>query len=158
LHGRLGDLIDSVYGMAVLFALDRRAAAEDLRAELVSSDVVIVDRYIASNAAYGAARLGQEGDGAFVDWVRALEVDRFGLPVPDLQVLLRVPTEIAARRAAERESRDATRVRDSYESDQELQRRCAELYEQLAVNSWLSPWLAIDGDEPSVARVLATLS
>ena len=34
LHGRLGDLVDSVHGMAVLFALDRRAAADDLRAAL----------------------------------------------------------------------------------------------------------------------------
>jgi dTMP kinase len=157
LHGRLGDLTDSVYGMAVLFALDRRAAAEELRANLASSDFVFVDRYIASNAAYGAARLGQEGDGVFVNWVRELEIDRFGLPVPDMQVLLRVSTEVAARRAAEREARDAARVRDSYESDDKLQRRCAEVYEQLASNAWLSPWMAVDGDESSVARMLAAL-
>ena len=31
LHGRLGDLAGSVHGMAVLFALDRRAAAGELR-------------------------------------------------------------------------------------------------------------------------------
>lgn len=158
LHGRLGDLTDSVYGMAVLFALDRRAAADELRGKLASSDIVIVDRYIASNAAYGAARLNQDAGDGFVDWVRALEIERFGLPVPELQVLLRVPTEVAARRAAERESQDAARARDSYESDSALQHRCAELYEQLAVNSWLSPWLALDGDEASVAKVLAAFS
>jgi len=37
----------------VLFALDRRAAADELRASLAESDVLLVDRYLASNAAYG---------------------------------------------------------------------------------------------------------
>jgi dTMP kinase len=72
LHGRLGDLVESVHGMAVLFALDRRGAAEQLRALKRSHDVVLLDRYIASNAAYGAARLHERPDGPFVDWVSTL--------------------------------------------------------------------------------------
>jgi dTMP kinase len=145
LHGRLGDLADSVYGMAVLFALDRRGAAGELRASLAGADVVLVDRYVASNAAYGAARLHQDiGDG-FVDWVRELELERFGLPAPDLQLLLRVPREVAAARAANRELLDAERARDSYESDDGLQHRCGQLYDQLAAASWLSPWRVLDG-------------
>jgi len=76
--------------MAVLFALDRRAAGDELRAALAESDVLLVDRYLASNAAYGAARLHQSGDGEFVSWVRELELERFGIPAPDLQLLLRV--------------------------------------------------------------------
>jgi dTMP kinase len=145
LHGRLGGLIDSVYGMAVLFALDRHAAAGELRRVLDTHDVLLVDRYVASNAAYGAARLGQGADGEFVDWVRALELERFGLPVPDLQLLLRVPREVAAARATDRARADAIRARDSYESDDGLQRRCARVYDELAVTSWLSPWRVLDG-------------
>lgn len=145
LHGRLGDLTDSVYGMAMLFALDRRAASAQVGRALAHADVLLVDRYVASNAAYGAARLKQDADGEFVDWVRALELDRFELPAPDLQLLLRVPRELAAERAARRESLDATRARDAYESDDELQRRCGEVYDQLAAASWVSPWLVLDG-------------
>ena len=145
LHGRLGDVGDSVHAMAVLFALDRRAAAGDLRAALADVDVLLVDRYLASNAAYGAARLGQAGDGEFVGWVRALELDRFGIPAPHRQLLLRVPREVAAARAAHRESLDAERARDRYESDDELQRRCAVLYDELAAGSWVSPWRVLDG-------------
>jgi len=37
----------------------------------------------------GAARLHEDADGRFVEWVRRLEVDRFGVPVPDAQLLLR---------------------------------------------------------------------
>ena len=91
LHGRLGDVADSVHAMAVLFALDRRAAADDLRAAVAGHDLVLVDRYVASNAAYGAARLHQGACGEFVAWVHALEIERFGLPVPDRHLLLDVP-------------------------------------------------------------------
>jgi dTMP kinase len=155
LHGRLGDLADSVYGMAVLFALDRRAAASRLRAALAETDVVLVDRYLASNAAYGAARLQQSGDGEFVDWVRALELERFGVPAPDVQVLLRVPRTVAAQRAAARERSDAARTRDRYESDDALQERCAAVYDDLAEGSWLSPWQVLDGVDGHPAEELA---
>ncbi|MGH3631055.1 MAG: dTMP kinase, partial [Sciscionella sp.] len=63
LRGSLGDLVGSVHGMAVLFALDRRAAAAELREQVAGHDVVLLDRYIASNAAYTAARLHQHADG-----------------------------------------------------------------------------------------------
>ncbi|MPY78672.1 MAG: dTMP kinase [Actinophytocola sp.] len=145
LHGRLGDLTESVNGMALLFALDRLGAADELRKDIASADVVLVDRYIASNAAYGAARLHQDADGEIVEWVRALEVDRFDIPVPDQQLLLRVPVDVAAERARSRESEDAARARDSFESDDSLQTRCGRVYEQLAERNWLSPWRVVDG-------------
>lgn len=145
LHGRLGDLTDSVHAMSVLYALDRRGAADAIRADLAVYDVVLLDRYIASNAAYGAARLGQDSRGEFVEWVRALEVDRFGLPTPDLHLLLRVPTEVAADRAAKREATEAGRERDVYESDGGLQARCAAVYDGLAAEGWLSDWETVDG-------------
>jgi dTMP kinase len=140
LHGRLGDVADSVHGMALLFALDRYAARDALRRDLEDFDVVLVDRYIASNAAYQAARLHQDATGEIVSWVHDLEVGRFDLPVPDRQLLLRVPVELAASRA---ENRD--RVRDAYETDGGLQARCAAVYDGLAAIGWLSPWLVLDG-------------
>ncbi|MEU4801865.1 dTMP kinase [Actinosynnema sp. NPDC023587] len=144
LHGRLGDLTESVHGMSVLYALDRRAAADRIRADLDDYDVVLLDRYIASNAAYGAARLREHADGEFVAWLRALEVDRFGLPIPDLQLLLRVPSAVARSRAAHREASEQ-RERDVYESDEDLQSRCATVYDELAAAHWLSPWEVLDG-------------
>lgn len=147
LHGQHGDLADSVYGMAVLYALDRMAAREELLAALAAHDVVLLDRYIASNAAYGAARLRQGAEGTFASWVRELEVVRLQLPVPDRQLLLRVPVEVAAGRAADRERSAPGRDRDRYESDRDLQRRCAAVYDGLAAAGWLSPWTVLDGTE-----------
>lgn len=144
LYGRLGDLAASVHGMALLFALDRRAAERRLRELTEQHDVLLCDRYVASNAAYGAARLHQDAAGDFVAWVRELEIDRFGLPVPDVQLLLRVPVELAASRAAGRAGTDPARAPDSFESDGGLQTRCAAVYDQLAAGSWLAPWIELD--------------
>jgi dTMP kinase len=145
LYGRLGDLGASVHGMALLFALDRRDAGPPLREALRTHDVVLVDRYVASNAAYGAARLGEGAAGEFVAWVRGLEIDRFAVPVPDHQLLLAVPRDVAAQRAAHRERTEPGRARDAFESDDGLQRRTEAVYGQLAAASWLSPWTVLDG-------------
>lgn len=145
LRGGHGDLGSSVHGMAVLYALDRRDAADRLRAQLADNDVVLLDRYVASNAAYGAARSGQDASGEFVEWVRGLEIDRFAAPRPHLQILLRVSTRIAAERAAHRERTETGRERDSFESDASLQQRCGEVYAELAEQGWWSPWVVVDG-------------
>lgn len=143
LHGEHGDLTDSVYAMATLFALDRAGAADEIRGLTDSHDVLILDRYVASNAAYSAARLHQRGDGEVVAWVRDLEFGRFGLPVPDYQVLLDVPVELAAQRAIGRAAADTGRARDAYERDGGLQQRTGAVYAELAAAGWGGPWRVV---------------
>ncbi len=104
-------------------------------------DVVILDRYVASNAAYSAARLHQTADGDVVEWVRDLEYGRLHLPSPDWQVLLDVPTELAAERAENRAQQEADRAKDAYERDDGLQRRTGEVYSGLAAADWCGRWL-----------------
>ncbi|TNC21276.1 dTMP kinase [Amycolatopsis alkalitolerans] len=157
LHHEHGDLAGSVYGMAVLYALDRRGAIAAITDDLKLHDVVLLDRYIASNAAYGAARLHQDAGGEFVRWLRELEITRFGLPVPDAQILLRVSPEIAAERAERRARSEVDRAKDAFESDDDLQVRCASVYDRLAAEGWLSPWHVVDGTAGSDADELARL-
>jgi len=116
---------------------------------------VLVDRYVASNAAYGAARLHQGADGEFVSWVHDLEIERFGLPVPDRHLLLDVPLAVAAQRAAHRERADPGRPRDRYESDAGLQDRTAAVYRDLAATGWLAPWTVLDGTAGTGDETLA---
>ncbi|MDL9936722.1 dTMP kinase [Gordonia sp. ABSL1-1] len=155
LHGEHGDLRESVYGMALLFALDRAGAAADIEKARHTADVVILDRYVASNAAYNAARLGQDADGEMTRWVADLEFGRFGMPVPDRQVLLGVPVELARARAAARAEADAARTRDFYERDDDLQTRVDAVYRQLAARGWASPWIEFDGHD--IAALAADL-
>lgn len=146
LHGEHGDLADSVYAMAVLFALDRAAARAEIAAARRDHDVVILDRYVASNAAYSAARLHQDAAGPVVDWVHRLEYGRLGLPTPDRQLLLAVPTEVAGQRARRRAQQEADRARDSYERDTGLQARTGAVYAELAAAGWGGRWQVAGAD------------
>ena len=146
LHGRMGDVTDSAFAMATLFALDRHGA-KALLDEYVDdpSRVLILDRYVASNAAYTTARTG---DDAALRWVEDLEFGRLGLPRPDLQVLVDTSPELARERAAKRETQDATRARDRYERDGGLQAATYAMYGRLAEMSWGGPW--VRGSDPAV--------
>jgi dTMP kinase len=146
LHGQHGDLSSSVYAMATLFALDRAGARDEIAHLRAAYDVLILDRYVASNAAYSAARLHQDAAGEVVEWVRALEFDRLRLPEPDCQVLLDVSPELAAERARHREHHEIDRTRDAYERDDGLQRRTGEVYAGLAAAGWAGRWRVVSAD------------
>jgi dTMP kinase len=157
LHGRHGDLATSVYAMAVLFALDRAGAKDEIGHLNAAYDVVILDRYVASNAAYSAARLHQPADGDVVSWVRHLEYERLKLPAPDWQLLLDVPAELAAARAEHRANTEADRAKDAYERDDGLQRRTGEVYAALANSAWCGRWVKA-GTDVDAAELAASLT
>lgn len=139
LHGRMGDLTDSAFGMATMFALDRHGAKELLDGFAGRSDrIIILDRYVASNAAYTSARTG---DAAAVKWVHDLEFGKLGLPKPDLQVLVDTTPDVARERAQAREEQDVSRTRDRYERDVALQVATFQAYAELAEQNWVSRWL-----------------
>lgn len=140
LRGRHGDVAASVSAMALLFALDRAEARDELSKLLADNDIVLLDRYVASNAAYSAARAGEQADGETSSWVAELEFGRFELPVPDIQILLDVPTELAVERARRRGELDTARALDAYERDISLQERTAAVYRVLAESRWHGPW------------------
>lgn len=140
LYGKMGDLVDSAYGMATMFALDRYDAKGQLAQYQDTPDrILLLDRYVASNAAYTAARTG---DDAAAEWVAELEFARLGLPKPDLQVLVATSPSVAKQRAQRREAQDATRTRDHYERDGGLQDATFAQYQRLADSDWVSRWIS----------------
>lgn len=152
LRGGNGDLAGSINAMAILFALDRSAASAELSNLLDANDIVILDRWVASNAAYSAARAEQDADGEIVAWVGDLEFGRLALPPADLTVLLDVPAEVAAERARRRGELDDTRALDAYERDGGLQRRTGAVYRELADRDWYGRWWTYrsDDDRPAL--------
>lgn len=160
LNGNMGDLIESTYGMATLFALDRAEVAGEITQLSDDGYIVLLDRYVASNAAYSAAReftaqpaLHKPADSLdVVEWVEQLEFVTMGSPVPGLQVFVDASTAIAAQRAQDREATDASRTRDAYESNSDLQENTAAAYRHLAEVNWQSPWLIIESDEGGIQK------
>lgn len=150
LYGRMGDMTESVYAMATMFALDRRGAKQRLLAAEASPELLILDRYVASNAAYSAARCGDE---AVIDWVYDLEFERFGLPRPALQIYLDTDVDVAAHRAQSRADKDSARVKDEYEKDGGLQARTAAAYRTLSERNWAGRWIATTDASTIIAAV-----
>ncbi|HIW96224.1 MAG TPA: dTMP kinase [Candidatus Corynebacterium gallistercoris] len=156
LYGQMGDLLDSIHGMATLFALDRAEVAGELEDLGGDGYVVLLDRYVASNAAYSAARAGQDRAAETRDWVADLEFEQLGSPEPELQVLVDLDAAAAQERAAGREAADAARARDAYEKDSTLQERTVAAYRELAELNWVSPWRVVDSADGDVqARAVA---
>ncbi len=154
---RLAALAAAPRATAMMFALDRAASRPELDALTGANDVVLLDRYVASNAAYGAARLPPAERADFPAWIADLELGSLALPAPDLQVLLRVPLARARADAAARADGDPARSRDVFEVDDGLQARCARMYEDLAARNWVCPWLVVDRETgaASIERWLA---
>lgn len=144
LHGQLGDTADSAWAMALLFALDRKERHQAIVDAARENDVLIIDRYVASNAAYSLARTQ---DPAIVEWIEKTEFGDFQLPLPDVQVCLATSVGVAADRARKREASDVQRARDAYEKDSGLQERTLAAYQKFAEGSWQSPWLMLTGDD-----------
>lgn len=150
LYGQMGDLTDSIHGMATLFALDRFGAKEEITAA-AQRGVLMLDRYVASNAAYSWARLQDE---AAAQWVYDLEFGALGLPRPDVQVFLDTDVALAAERAQQRSLADASRAKDEYEKDGGLQARVAEAYRALAAQEWGGRWIAT----PDTDKIVTTIA
>jgi dTMP kinase len=155
LRGQHGDLASSVYAMAMLFALDRAGAVAEIEKLRGDYDVVILDRYVASNAAYSAARLHQDASGEVVAWVYDIEYRRLRLPMPDYQVLLDVSAELAGQRARRRAAQEVGRDRDAYERDDDLQQRTGAVYAGLAAAGWGGRWQVVGADvDPAMLAAL----
>src|SRR3954451_7476197 len=67
---------------ALLYAGDRFHARPQLVAALGDSDLVVCDRYVASNAAHQGAKLSGAARTRLLDWLDEVEYGEFALPRP----------------------------------------------------------------------------
>jgi dTMP kinase len=143
LAGRMPALV-TPHAAAVLYALDRLESRSTIELADRSSDVVVFDRYIASNIAYQAAKVAPDEARALISWIIDLETKLFGLRPPDLSIYLNTPLEIAMELMAKKHQRRYTDLAfDKHEGDLDLQQRVRENYSELAKNSLLSPWAMV---------------
>jgi dTMP kinase len=143
LAGRLPRTV-SPRAAAVLYALDRMESRDHLLDVAAANDVVVFDRYIASNMAYQAAQVPQQKATALMDWIAALETGQFALPAPDLCVYLDTPADIARALILRKRRRSYTDdAFDAYEADAVLQARVRENYAAMAAAGMLGRWATV---------------
>lgn len=107
LSGKHGDFMTMPpYVSALPYAMDRGAAAADIRAALDSGTIVICDRYTSSNLAHQSAKLPKDEQPALVEFLEDLEYEDLKVPRPDIVLYLNVPTDISSNLVTKKDSRE----------------------------------------------------
>ena len=140
LRGELGSVeqVDP-YIVAMLYAGDRRDAAQMIRGWLDEGKVVICDRYVYSNIGYQCAKVEDEAERERLrEWILSLDYASFSIPRPDVSLFLDVPEAFTERKLKQevREGDDRAYLhgkKDIHEQSMELQRRVRQVYLDAAV-------------------------
>jgi dTMP kinase len=117
--------------MALWFALDRFEALRNL--DYSDADVLLINRYVLSNAVYQSIRDIDLDKPDILDFCLELEHKHFGIPVPDLHLVLDMDTESAAENVDKKGFREYIgNARDVYESIDSIQARARKKYAEYA--------------------------
>jgi len=130
---------------ALLFALDRFEARDELNELRANNDLVILDRYVASNLAYQGGRLqpGSEQD-ELIEWLAGVEYDGMSLPEADLTIYMEMPEKNAKELLGTGRERTYTdEAADLHEKDRGYLAQCRAVYELLADRNVRSDWRRI---------------
>lgn len=129
LSGVEGTRADEVDGksMALWFALDRFESFRDYVDG--AADILILNRYVLSNAVYQSIRDIDLGKPDIADWVFDLEYDHLGLPRPDVNLVFSIAPAEAEANVCKKGFRDYVGTgRDVYESSHNIQARAMAQY------------------------------
>lgn len=134
LNGRFGNL-DQVnpFLVSLLFAGDRFESRQLLLDAIHENEVVLCDRYVASNIAHQAAKVIGEERTELIRWIQYIEHKLYGLPHPDCTLFLDVPVEQATQLIALKAQRTYTaRAADLQEADSGYLQKVHDVYSLLA--------------------------
>lgn len=98
LHGKYGTAEEvGAYRASIFYAADRYAASAEMKQWLAEGKVVIANRYVGSNMGHQGGKISDPDERAkYFAWVRDLEYTIFGIPKPDVNLILHVPAEVAS--------------------------------------------------------------
>lgn len=92
---------------SIFYAADRYAASRQIREWLEAGQHVVLDRYVSANMGHQGGKIADpEERVAFFRWNDELEHGIFGIPRPDLTLILHCPYEIAHELTRQRDGDD----------------------------------------------------
>ncbi len=138
LRGEFGSINDvDPYLVAMLYAGDRKDAAEMISQWLKLGKMVILDRYTYSNIAYQCAKLNNaEARENLKKWILDLEFRHFRIPEPDVSIFLDVPFLFTQKKlSTTRDGNDRDYLNgqsDIHEKSLDFQGRVRDIYLEVA--------------------------
>lgn len=143
--------------VALLFAEDRRDAANTIREWLDDGCCVVLDRYVYSNIAFQTSKLADpEKAQKLREWIFDLEYNVFQIPRPNLNLFLDVPIGFVESRlnhqrsGSDRDYLDG--VQDIHEADIEFQKRVRAVYMECCAKD--PDFIRIDCADPQTGLIL----
>jgi dTMP kinase len=123
------------HAASIFYAIDRFDARLKTLQWFEEGRLVLANRYVASNMAYQGAKIENKKEREiFYKWLHQLEYEIFGIPKPDLNIVLHVPAEISAELLKKKSGRPYLNgeTHDIHEADLGYQKRAEEVYLEIA--------------------------
>lgn len=146
LNGKYGHF-DEVgpYRASIFYACDRYSASFQIKKWLEQGKIVISNRYVSSNMGHQGSKIDNPLERkSFYSWLNNLEYGVFGLPKPDLQIILQVSAEAAFKMIDNKELRQyiLNDDRDVHEKDFNHLKKAEKTY--LEISSMFPNFTLID--------------
>ena len=113
----------SPYVASLFYAIDRFDAARDIKKFLSQGTLVVLDRYVDSNAGHQGGKIKNIAERKkFIKWLYDIEFSVFGVPKPDLTIILHVPSAIGYELVYKKQQRlylEEGKTHDAHEADKE---------------------------------------
>lgn len=142
--GAVEEYLNGKYGTAdevgpkiasIFYAVDRYDASFEIRKQLSEGKVVLLDRYVTANMAHQGGKITDPAQrDEYLEWVKELEYNLFGIPKPDINIFLDCPAEFRAKMIEQRDDKEYidNKRKDIHESNLEHLKAAEELYLHLA--------------------------
>ena len=102
--GLIEEYLNGKYGQvgpeaaSIFYAIDRFDASFKIRQWLDEGKIIISNRYVTANAGHQGGKIADDVDRMkFFRWLDNLEYNIFGIPKPDLNIILHMPAEMAQK-------------------------------------------------------------
>jgi dTMP kinase len=135
LNGKYGEV--NPQASSIFYAVDRFDASFKIRDWLAAGKVVVSNRYVTANAGHQGGKITDHAERiTFFKWLEQLEYGIFGIPKPDLTIILDVPVAIAQqlidKKETTRRAYNNGKQRDLHESDLEHLQAAEAVYQEIA--------------------------
>lgn len=137
LNGKYGSISEiGPYVASLFYAIDRFALSRELRQRLDEGYILVLDRYVDSNAGHQGGKIKDPPEREkFMEWLYDLEYRILSVPKPDLVIILHVPAAIGQKLVLQKQQRlylEAGKTQDAHESDLEHLKNAEAAYLWLA--------------------------
>lgn len=125
------------YRASIFYAVDRYASSFQIKKWLNEGNIVIADRYIASNAGHQGGKIKSKAKRKeYLKWLYHLEYGIFKIPKPNLTIILKVSVDFSYKLSKNKSQKKKAvsflgRKKDIHENDKEHLKNSLDAYIEL---------------------------